>query len=53
MKEVYLGDGAYAKFDGYGIILTTSDGINITNTIYLEPSTLQALEKFVSNLKGD
>lgn len=49
--KVYLGDGAYAEFDGFGIILTTENGICITNTIYLESEVLQALIEFVNRLK--
>lgn len=29
--KTYLGDGAFAHFDGYHIVLTTSDGIRTTN----------------------
>ena len=25
----YIGDGVYADFDGYGIVLTTEDGISV------------------------
>lgn len=49
--KTYLGDGCYAEFDGFGIALTTEDGINITNKIYLEPQVLVALNKFVETLK--
>ena len=38
MKEKqYLGDGAFAEFDGYLICLSTEDGIRTTNSVYLEP----------------
>jgi hypothetical protein len=40
--KTYLGDGVYAEFDGHGFIITTSNGIETTNTIYLEPEVLQA-----------
>lgn len=39
----YLGDGVYASYDGYHIVLTAEDGVVATNTIYLEPSVLAAL----------
>jgi len=42
----YLGDGVYADFDGYQIVLKT-DG----NTIYLEPAVIEALERYVKKLK--
>lgn len=44
--KTYLGDGAYADTDGFGIILTTENGIETTNQIYLEPEVLEALNKF-------
>ena len=45
MKE-YLGDGVYAEFVCWYIVLTTADGLETTNTIYLEPDVLRALFKF-------
>lgn len=42
----YLGDGAYAAFDGFSIVVTTSDGIRDTNTITLEPEAMAALVRF-------
>lgn len=38
MNKSYLGDGVYVEFDESGrmIKLTTSDGTEDTNTIYLE-----------------
>jgi len=37
----YLGDGLYADFDGYQIILAANNGIRDTNVVYLEPSVLK------------
>ncbi len=51
-RKVYLGDGVYAEADEYGaIILTTENGLSVTNTIYMEPSVLEALERFKTKLK--
>lgn len=47
MKKVYLGDGVYANYDGYMVVLTTENGISATNTIYLEPEVLAALDRYV------
>jgi hypothetical protein len=47
MPKTYLGDGVYANFDGYSIILTTEDGISVTNEIYLEPEVWQALLEYM------
>jgi len=49
-KKVYLGDAVYAAYDGYGLVLTTEDGIQTTNTIYLEPEVVQSLLDFVDAL---
>ena len=43
----YLGDGVYAQYDGRNVILTTEDGINITNTIVLEPAVVISLQRFL------
>lgn len=50
MKD-YLGDAVYVEYDGYHVILTTSDGINTTNTIMMEMETLAALARFVERVK--
>lgn len=47
----YLGDGVYADYDGYMLILTTEDGENILNTIYLEPEVYVALVRYVEYLR--
>lgn len=49
MKE-YLGDSVYAEFDGYGITLTTDNGLGPSNTIFLEPEVLAALNQFASRV---
>ena len=49
-KKVYLGDGAYAEFDGYAVVLTTENGIAVTNTVVLEPEALIALVRFARRL---
>ena len=47
MNKVYLGDGAFADFDGYNITLTTEDGIRVTNRIVLEPELALRLRAFI------
>jgi len=49
--KVYLGDGAYARFDGYALILTTEDGVETTNEIVLEPQVVMGFFAFVEKLK--
>lgn len=50
-RKVYLGDSVYAEFDGYGITLTTENGLPApSNTIFLEPFVLAALDAFRKRL---
>lgn len=48
--KAYLGDGVYVdmwpEVDG-GLILTTENGIETTNRIYLEPQTIIALSRYL------
>ena len=48
--ETYLGDGLYAKFDGYGITLRAprEEG---DHYVYLEPEVYESLLRFVEELK--
>ena len=43
---MYLGDAVYASFDGYQILLVTTNGLSITNKIAIEPSVFQNLLMF-------
>jgi hypothetical protein len=48
MKKEYIGDAVYAEFDRYGaLVLTTENGISVTNRIVLEPEVLAALEDYI------
>ena len=40
--DQYLGDGVYASYDGYGVILDLR-AQDSTTRIYLEPQVFQAL----------
>lgn len=50
--KVYLGDGVYAKFEGPDLILTTEDGIRVTNTIVLEPEVWASLSDYMEQQKS-
>lgn len=43
--EEYLGDGVYASFDGYHIVLDLR-GQDSTTRIALEPAVLKALNRY-------
>jgi hypothetical protein len=52
MIKHYLGDGVYAQLrPDHSVILTTENGISITNTIVLEHETLWALDDYLTRLK--
>ncbi len=50
MTKTYLGDGAYVEFDGFALVLTTEDGVSVTNRIVLEPQVYDALRRYVETL---
>jgi hypothetical protein len=50
MRRRYLGDGVFADFDGYQIVLTAEDGIQVTNRVYLDPGVFAALVKYQATL---
>lgn len=49
----YLGDGVYVSFDGYGVVLTTENGLGATNRIVLEPEVMLALADWSDRLKQE
>jgi hypothetical protein len=51
-ERVYLGDGLYAEFDGYQVVLAANNGIRDTVTVYLEPAVLAAFENYTARLRG-
>ena len=49
-QEQYLGDGVYADHDGYHVVLSVRNGYSATQTIYLEPSVLKALNDYAGKM---
>ena len=50
-NPIYLGDGVYASFDGYHIVLTAN--IPTTDTIYLDSHVAEALVEYINKLRGE
>lgn len=48
--QQYLGDGVFADFDGYSIILTAEDGQKVLHMIVLEPAVWLALQRYADRL---
>lgn len=51
IEKEYLGDSVYAAFDGFGIVLTTENGLGPSNRIVLEPEVMHELYRYVERLK--
>ncbi len=47
IPSVYLGDGAYASFDGYSIHVYTTDGMIATNEVVMEPEVVAAFLNYI------
>lgn len=50
-REVYLGDGLYASFDGYQIALR-APRIDGNSEVFLEPSVVNAFLAYVQQLNA-
>jgi hypothetical protein len=48
---VYLGDGLYAEYDGWQIRIYASNGVRVTNEVYLEPSVLQSFLSYIKTIR--
>jgi len=49
-RKVYLGDAVYADVECGMLKLTTWNGLETTNTIYLEPEVVDALQNYLKSL---
>lgn len=52
-NETYLGDGLYAAWDGYHVVLSANDKCsgNPTDTVYLDPGVVEGLVRFLKRLE--
>ena len=55
MRKVYLGDGVYCEADPSlgAIVLTTENGIEVTNRIVLEEEVYQNLIDYYQSITGE
>lgn len=51
INKIYLGDSVYAEYDGYGICLTTENGLpgDPSNEIFLDPGVLNNLIEWIKS----
>lgn len=53
-SKEYVGDGIYIQKGEYNeIVLTTEDGITVTNTIYLEAQHLKFIITYIDRHRSD
>ena len=50
--KVYLGDSVYVAFEHPFVVLTTEDGVSVTNRILLEPEVTVALVDWLKQTFG-
>lgn len=48
ITKVYLGDSVYVDIDSRGIVLTTENCRDVTNTIVLEPNVYESLTQYLA-----
>ncbi len=48
--KTYLGDGVYADLERGDVVLTTENGISVTNRIVLEPAVINALTSWLCSI---
>lgn len=41
-KKIYLGDSVYGDIENGMVVLTTENGVEVSNRIYLEPQVVEA-----------
>ncbi len=53
--EEYLGDGLYAAYDGFQLVLAANDKVsgNPSDKVYLDPRVVENLESYVKRLRSE
>jgi len=53
MQKEYLGDSVYAEFEDGMLKLTTENGEDPSNTIFIEEDVYMALIRYVDKIKRE
>lgn len=50
----YIGDGVYAQFDGYNVVLTTGSHLEHKRDqlICMEPEVIESFTRYIADLKN-
>jgi len=51
-NEIFLGDGAYVEWTGNEFIVYTSNGIERSNQVFLEPMHMRRLIEFYNEVES-
>lgn len=51
MSKHYIGDGCYVEFNGSEFVITTGDGIRITNRIVFDCQILENFQEYVRRVE--
>lgn len=51
--KIYLSDGAYAEWSDGELVLTTENGIEITNRVVLDTTGLMVLVRLLNHIRVD
>ena len=53
-NKTYLGDGVFVKCaDNWFVVLSTENGISITNQVYMEPDVVKAFKAWLARHKEE
>lgn len=50
MYPTYLGDGVYAEWDGYHVVLKANDPNDPTDKVYLDRNVIIALMEYIQRV---
>lgn len=53
IKKQYLGDGLYAEFNGYQIILKANNEISPSDVVYMDDSVVESFLHFIESIKEE
>ena len=50
LEKDYIGDSVYIEDNGYGVTLTTENGLGASNIIVMEPEVIQAFLRYIKKM---
>ena len=50
-EDRYIGDGVYASYDGYHLVLRTGSHTSVDNVVYLDAQVRDALREILEKME--